>query len=79
MKVLLGILSEGPPLSLFDVLFVTGGSSGILCSPCDLRLALLGGSFVFLDRVLPFCSLPFSGALIYIRLAEFHVIQAKFY
>jgi hypothetical protein len=44
-----------------------------------LRLALLGGSFVFLDRVLPFCSLPFSGALIYIRLAEFHVIQAKFY
>jgi hypothetical protein len=53
----LGILSEVPPLSLFDVLLATGVSSGTWCSPCDLWSALLGGSFIFLDRVLPFCSL----------------------
>ncbi len=38
----LGILSEGPPLFLFDMLLTTRKGSGTRCS-------LLGDSFVFLD------------------------------
>ncbi len=32
----LGILSEGPPLSLFDMLLATEGGPGTCCSPCGL-------------------------------------------
>jgi len=32
----LGLLSGGPPLSLFDMLLVTRGGLGTRCSPCGL-------------------------------------------
>ncbi len=64
------------PLSLFDMLLMTGGGFGNLMVP--LWLALLGGLFVFWEVwVLPFCSLfsPFFclGALVNLLwLAGFH-------
>ncbi len=42
------VLSRGPPLSLFNMLFMTRGGSRTWCFDCGSP-SLLGGSFVFLD------------------------------
>ncbi len=58
----LGILSRGPPLSLFDMLLAIGGGS--LCGS-PFYVVLLSSSM----WVLPFCSfclLLFRGVLVYL-------------
>jgi len=70
----LDLLSEGPPLSLFDMLLATGGGGlGTWCSMvvCCFSIVLLS-SWMW---VLPFLFLvfpPFLGALIHIWLTGFH-------
>jgi hypothetical protein len=69
----LNILSKTPPLSLFDMLFITRGGLRTWFSLCGLPYLVV--LFCCWTLVLPLCSL-FSplllGALVYLWLARFH-------
>ncbi len=70
----LGILSGGPPLSLFDMLFATEGVQELdvplVVCPLWWFICLVGhGSFSFCSL---FC--PFGGALVNLWSAGFHHI-----
>ncbi len=69
----LGVLSRGPPLSLFDMLLATRGCLGTWCSlvVCPLLLVFLS-SWMWVLPISPPCIPPFLGALIYLWLARFH-------